>query len=469
MNIDLSLKPKYLESKNDLHENLLKRWQYFLNHCQHAALEIKNCDASLLSLHHNNQAAEAIWTFFSLYLSAKEQTLKTETKTSIHALKPLQTASLTHIDDLDKQNENHPNWNQLATIKLNGGLGTSMGCAGPKSLIPVFKGETFLQLILKQQQHLNQRYQSKSPLFFMNSIFTQDACSKLISSSSSQTFLQNHFPRIPCDPLRPLHFKEKQTYFYPPGHGDIFSAFQQSGHLDRLVQNGVKYAFISNSDNLAAVPDPRILQHMIDKKIDFLMEVTPKTVLDIKGGALTLDNGRMRLLERADVPETELKLFEDISTFQLFNTNNLWVNLKTLQQKLKEGFSLPVILNQKKIEGQDLLQIETAMGSAIGLFEHSAALIVERDRFMPIKNTSDLFLLQSDLIIKDKNTGMITKNPLYSKMELPRISFPKAMLSMAGYEDHVHSIPSLLACDSLHIAEPCVIQSSMVCKGHVKI
>ena len=35
---------------------------------------------------------------------------------------------------------------KLVVIKLNGGLGTSMGCVGPKSLIPVRNELTFLDL-----------------------------------------------------------------------------------------------------------------------------------------------------------------------------------------------------------------------------------------------------------------------------------------------------------------------------------
>src|SRR3954453_16809445 len=36
---------------------------------------------------------------------------------------------------------------QVVVIKLNGGLGTSMGMQGPKSLLPVKEGLTFLDVI----------------------------------------------------------------------------------------------------------------------------------------------------------------------------------------------------------------------------------------------------------------------------------------------------------------------------------
>lgn len=40
--------------------------------------------------------------------------------------------------------------NKLVVIKLNGGLGTSMGCHGPKSVIPVRSDLTFLDLTVQQ-------------------------------------------------------------------------------------------------------------------------------------------------------------------------------------------------------------------------------------------------------------------------------------------------------------------------------
>lgn len=40
--------------------------------------------------------------------------------------------------------------NKLVVVKLNGGLGTSMGCKGPKSLIGVRNENTFLDLTVQQ-------------------------------------------------------------------------------------------------------------------------------------------------------------------------------------------------------------------------------------------------------------------------------------------------------------------------------
>ena len=44
----------------------------------------------------------------------------------------------------------HMMLDKLVVVKLNGGLGTSMGCHGPKSVIPVRSDLTFLDLTVQQ-------------------------------------------------------------------------------------------------------------------------------------------------------------------------------------------------------------------------------------------------------------------------------------------------------------------------------
>ncbi len=61
-----------------------------------------------------------------------------------------------------------------AVIKLNGGLGTSMGMDRAKSLLCVRKGLSFLDIIARQVLHLRQQYDAALPLIFMNSFRTSD-------------------------------------------------------------------------------------------------------------------------------------------------------------------------------------------------------------------------------------------------------------------------------------------------------
>ena len=74
--------------------------------------------------------------------------------------------------------------------------------------------------------------------------------------------------------------------------------------------------------------DEKILAHMIETQAEFIMEVTDKTKADVKGGTLINYDGVIRLLEVAQVPNEHIEDFKSVRKFKIFNTNNLWINLK---------------------------------------------------------------------------------------------------------------------------------------------
>src|SRR5215831_6007072 len=63
---------------------------------------------------------------------------------------------------------------RLAVVKLNGGLGTSMGLSGPKSLLEVKPGASFLDVLATQVLALRERHGVRLPLVLMNSATTRD-------------------------------------------------------------------------------------------------------------------------------------------------------------------------------------------------------------------------------------------------------------------------------------------------------
>ena len=296
---------------------------------------------------------------------------------------------------------------KLAIIKLNGGLGTSMGLSQAKSLLPVKNKDTFLDIIAQQVLKTREKLQIKLPLIFMNSFNTsEDTLIYLKKYPTLQTpnipldFIQNKFPKIRMDNFAPLQHQDDHLNWNPPGHGDLYSALFTTRLLEILLDHGIDYIFVSNADNLGATIDPLILNYMISEQIDFVMEVCYRTENDKKGGHLAKHhNGKMVLREIAQCPDDELEEFQNISLYQYFNTNNLWVNLLALKNKLSEyqGFlPLPLILNKKKVGDTPIYQLETAMGAAISTFNRSKAVIVPRTRFLPVKKNQDLLLLWSD-------------------------------------------------------------------------
>ena len=305
---------------------------------------------------------------------------------------------------------------KTVVIKLNGGLGTSMGMEQAKSLLEVKEGKTFLDIIAGQVLELRKEHDARLPLVLMNSFATRDDTLRALEQHSELAsdvppdFVQNKEPKITVEDRFPVEWPDDpQLEWCPPGHGDVYTALQTSGTLEALLDRGYEYAFISNSDNLGAVRDPRVLTWFAAEGLPFVMEVCEKTPADRKGGhpAVLRETGRLVLRETAQTPEDDLERFGDIDTWRYFNTNNLWVDLRALATALEENdgvLGLPMIVNRKTVDPGDkstpeVFQLETAMGAAVGVFEGARTLVVPRRRFAPVKTTSDLLVLRSDAYV----------------------------------------------------------------------
>ena len=282
-------------------------------------------------------------------------------------------------------------------------------------------------------------------------------------------FTQNKFPRLSAGSLLPLNIDEwGGQAWYPPGHGDFYNCIAEQGILRSLIEKGKDILFISNADNLGAVADAKILNYMIEKNIPFLIEVTPKTAADVKGGTLYEQNGKLKLLEIAQVPEEHVDEFCSQKKFSVFNTNNIWINLLALEKKLKEGpLNLNVIVNEKKIQGNPIIQLETAIGSALDCFDGAVGLCVSRDRFMPVKKTEDLLLVQSNLYHLDG--GRLVRNQERKLSHLPEIRFGSPLDQVERFQECFSVIPDLLELELLEMAGEVYFDGAASLKGKVKL
>ncbi|XDD52449.1 UTP--glucose-1-phosphate uridylyltransferase [Leptospira sp. WS92.C1] len=350
----------------------------------------------------------------------------------------------------------------LVVIKLNGGLGTSMGLSGPKSLIPLKNGMSFLEIFAKQSSILQKKYNVSVPLILMDSFNTQkESQTELKRIGFSQkfetSFLQHKVPRLLKDQLTPISCKTPDDEWCPPGHGDIWISLLETGLLDNLISNGYKVAFVSNGDNLGATVHPGILQYMMKENLEFCMEMTPKTLADKKGGAIyrRIVQGKpenYQLLETAQVPPNHMSEFEGLGKFRTFSTNNLWIHLEALREKLLQGnFTLSLIVNPKNIDGKDILQLETAMGSAIRNFSRVKGIIIPRDRFAPVKKCEDYLVRRSDAYQLLENYS-ITMSEERKKSGLGEVLLSldeKYYKKVQDFNRLFPEIPSLVRCTSL--------------------
>src|SRR5918994_2765604 len=303
---------------------------------------------------------------------------------------------------------------RVVVLKLNGGLGTSMGMTKAKSLVEVKDGHTFLDVIVRQVLHLREQCGAQIPLLLMNSFATrEDTLEALERYPELRTeglpldFVQGKVPKLLVDGFEPVSWPDDSALEWaPPGHGDVFTSLATSGMLATLLERGYQYLFLSNSDNLGAVLEPRILDWFAREQLPFLSEVVDRTEGDRKGGHLARrrDGRGLVLRETAQAPDEDQEAFEDVERHRFFNCNNIWVNLRALERTLAERdgvLGLPMIVNRKTVDPNDasspeVVQLETAMGAAIGVFEGAAALHVPRARFAPVKTTSNLLVVRSD-------------------------------------------------------------------------
>jgi len=349
----------------------------------------------------------------------------------------LPVKSLPKLTDIDVSEEVSTSALQkTVVIKLNGGLGTSMGLDKAKTLLPVRDNKTFLDIMVGQIMHTREKTAARLPLIFMNSFRTRSDTAKYLKKHEDikvgnlpLDFLQNSNPKIYANDLSPAEWPDDpELEWNPPGHGDVYPALWSTGILDKLIKEGFEYAFISNGDNLGATIDGRIAGWFADSGASFAMEVCRRSVNDRKGGHLAIrkTDGRIILRESAQTAPEEMEHFTDENRYVFFNTNNIWINLHRLHEVLEETdgvLELPLIRNLKTIDptnpnSPDVIQLESAMGSAIEVFEGATAIEVPRSRFMPVKTTNELLLMRSDAFEIDGDYQLKQKIKTLPRIEL---------------------------------------------------
>jgi len=400
----------------------------------------------------------------------------------------LPVAALPTVESLDEfyRGTGQAALERTVILKLNGGLGTSMGMEGAKSLLPAKDHFSFLDIIVEQTLQLRRQYGVRLPLVLMNSFSTQqDSLAALreypeFTQDVSFDFLQHKVPKVRKSDFAPAEWPtDGEKEWCPPGHGDLYPALTTTGTLRALLKAGYEYAFISNSDNLGATLDPQILGYFVHKQLPFLLEVAQRTPADRKGGHLAQrPEGQLILRELAQCPPTEAAEFQDIERYKFFNTNNLWVHLPTLQRVLDERnglLGLPLIRNEKPIDPTEphsyrVYQLETAMGSAIAVFSGAQAIQVSRDRFTPVKKNNDLLLLWSDVYVLTDDYHLVL-NPARANPHPPLIDLDDRYYQMIDdmRARFPYGAPSLLACTGLHVRGNVFFSQDVVLRGKVHI
>jgi UDP-N-acetylglucosamine pyrophosphorylase len=393
-------------------------------------------------------------------------------------------AQLPRFEEIVGQSADSGLLSQAVVIKLNGGLGTSMGLEKAKSLLRIKDELTFLDFIARQVLHLQKQEGSQLRFLVMNSFSTsRDTLGFFkkypeLGELRDLELMQNAVPKVDAKTLKPVSWPANvELEWCPPGHGDLYPSLLGSGWLDRLLTAGVKYMFVSNSDNLGASLDLNLLNYFATSDKPFLMEVCERTASDRKGGHLAQKNGKLLLRESAQCPEEDTAAFQDISKHRFFNTNNLWVRLDRLRALLdaQGGFiPLPIIKNSKTVDPRDknstkVFQLETAMGAAIECFDNAGAVVVPRTRFAPVKTTSDLLVLRSDAYDVTSD-WRLELSPACNGVP-PTIDLDAEHYKLVDQLDSMLAagVPSLAQCRELTVRGPVLFNAKDVFKGRIML
>jgi UTP--glucose-1-phosphate uridylyltransferase len=369
-------------------------------------------------------------------------------------------------------------------IKLNGGLGTSMGISGPKSALPVRDGLTFLDIIARQVLALRRRHGVQTPLLLMNSFRTREESLAILERHPGLAvdglpldFLQSKEPKLRADDLGPVEWPEDpELEWCPPGHGDLYVALQTTGLLDALRERGFRYAFLSNADNLGATCEGAVPAWMAREGIPYVTEVCARTRNDRKGGHLGVckSDGRLVLRDSAMVAEGEEHFFQDTDRHPWFHANNLWIDLDVLAARLAERdgiLGLPIIVNRKTVDptrpdSTPVIQVESAMGAAVEVFDGSRALAVDRSRFRPVKTTNELLLIRSD-IYRLTDDALVESTIDHDE---PFVDLSPPYKLVDGFDERFpRGVPSIRGCSSLRVEADATFGAGVVCTGDVRV
>ena len=223
--------------------------------------------------------------------------------------------------------------------------------------------------------------------------------------------------------------------------------------------------------------EPKILAWFAGAGIPFASEVTDRTPADRKGGhvARRAGDGGLVLREIAQTRPEDMDTFTDVERHRYFNCNNLWVDLHALRDELgrRDGvLGLPMIVNAKTADPGDaasppVYQLETAMGSAVGVFAGAQVLRVPRRRFTPVKTTSDLLVVRSDAYVLTE-AGFVEPAPSRDG-HAPLVSLDSHYKLLHDFEARIPEAPSLVECESLTVRGDVAFGRGVVVRGSVEV
>lgn len=319
---------------------------------------------------------------------------------SYESLLPVSSDPLKITELLDK----------LVIFKINDNEGTKMGFNGPKSAIEISNGVTCLDLLVNYIESLNVKYGCNIPLILMNAASTHNETLKILEKQSGKNISCVVKDQVPENNVKGSS-KDKPLYAFD--QKEAILSLKKSGKLDELLLQGKEYILLLNSDNLAQVVDPKILNHLIQKNIEYCMEVSQ---VSSEG-------------ETSGTNQSEEKS-------KITNMMNSWINIEAINKDI---------------------HLKTKL----------FGVTVPASRNLSLEETSDLLIFKSDLYTCDN--GILTRNEARTNPANPAIKLGPEFQMVSDFESRFKSIPSIIELDDLKVNGDVLFGSDVILKGLVTI
>ncbi|XP_049368854.1 UTP--glucose-1-phosphate uridylyltransferase-like [Solanum verrucosum] len=322
---------------------------------------------------------------------------------------------------------------KLVVLKFNGNLGSDMGFSGPKSALEVCNGLTCLDLVVNHIESINSKYGCNIPLLMMNTPSTHDGIMKVLEKHPNKnihTFTQSQRQQENIEDMSEswtLNKSSAQEKLYPSNLLEVFLSLNSSGKLEPLISQGKEYFLLLQSENVAEVVDPKILNHLIKNSIEHCVEVMP-TTSGTEETSLPPQEGRIQSKEHVK------------------SINTMWMSMSCVER---------------------LLQRNDLGFTSSKFFDRAFAIDTPWSRYLPVERTSDLLILQSDLYTSVE--GTLVRNAARANPKDPSIELGPEFGNVDDFRSLFKSIPSIIELDSLKVTGDVWFGTGITLKGKVSI
>lgn len=393
---------------------------------------------------------------------------------------------------------------KIASLEMNGGLGSSMGTdpalnqskANGIKFAARYDGTTVdLSLMDAKMMHATQLASKLGTVHFIpaNSTITELGWQTFLEERNlaalpgpkmprmtnveflatrqvqvHPSVIQQAFPRLDPATNEVVQTDNPVGALAPGGHGQFLYHLYFSGKLDEIAAAGMQILVMANADNINATPNPIIAAKMVRDDVTAALVSTDRTPLDAKGGIFVVKDGKLDIIELGSVPPDQKELFTQIGLregdgTQPFNTNTVYINVPLLLKHL-EGLAkaegeeavhtllMPETIPNKKPAG---IQLEGAIGSTVlklpGVRLFNVQENQRSDEFTPLKTPIDaVYYLDSDAYAYDTTTHQLQRHR----------TGPETTFNVGGWDGwknvittrHAFGLPSFRDLDSLTIS-----------------